>query len=508
METTSKRNDENKIELTVTLTSDEVKKYIDAAYKTAGKARIPGFRPGKAPRRVLENFFGGKSYFLAQATDDIVKETIPLAIDQEGNVPLDKPDVPELGIVEEGKDFAYTVVFTVRPVLELSSYDPVEIELPSVEPSTEEVEAQIETMLQYYIDIQDVFDRPVKEHDSVRLKLDLSAYDDESRPFSGEDVPYELNSAVMPPDFDNHLMGMTIGETREFDYKLPVDEGEETAEGKVAHAVATLLGIKEKIKPDLTDEWVKAELEYESIQDFRDRISESLRSKKQEEIASLKVRLTAEELASRLLGEPSDAFVSHNEQDMYREFFQTLQNNNQTFDSFLAKANTTAEGFREGIKMQAKSNAAEAIALAALARHLGLEVTDEEIREEFYTSGVEDPENLYKQWKENGRLSEIRDGLLMVKASKHLNDNAVVFEPGKKPASKKAAEVAEAAAAAAAADLAEAAELAEAVKLALAAKSAEAAEPAEATAAAEAAEPEKADKPAKAKTTAKPKKTE
>ncbi|MDR1082759.1 MAG: trigger factor family protein, partial [Coriobacteriales bacterium] len=89
LETTSKRNDENTIELTVTIFADEVQRRIDAAYKKASKVRIPGFRPGKAPRRVLENHYGGHEYFQAQATDELVKETFPLAIDAEGHVPLD-----------------------------------------------------------------------------------------------------------------------------------------------------------------------------------------------------------------------------------------------------------------------------------------------------------------------------------------------------------------------------------------------------------------------------------
>jgi trigger factor len=436
LEITSERNDENKVEMTVTIPADEVQKHINAAYKEAGRARIRGFRQGKAPRRVLENYYGGKEYFQAQATDALVKETCLLAIDAEGYVPLDKPEVAELELAVEGNEYTYSMSFEVRPALELSSYEPIQIELPSEEPTPEEIEEQIDTMLGYYVDFENVTDRPVQQGDFLTLEMEVTRDDARLEALSGDSIPHEIGSGSMPTSFDEQMLGAAIGETREFDFAASSEEVGQANAGESSHAVVTVKEIKAEIKPDLTDAWVKEQLEFDSVDEFKTRISDSIRARKQRELASLKERLISEELASRLQGEPTDMLITQTEQELYRDFFTSLQRNNQTFDGFLANAGTTPDVFRKDIREQATELTAQTLALDALARHLGLEITDDEIHKEFESSGAEDPEELYQQWKDNGRLSEIREGLLRVKAANYLNENAEVFEPGTKPAAK------------------------------------------------------------------------
>jgi len=439
LDTTSKRNDENKIEMTITFSADEVKKKIDSVYKVAGKARIPGFRPGKVPRAVLDKYFGGKAYFLVQATEELIEGNLSTLIDQAGHVPLDKPDLSTVGILEEGKDYVITTSFTVRPLLELSSYDPVQIELPDENPTPEEIEDQIGLMLQYYSYHREVTDRPVQEKDLVEIDLSMDTDDGQGQPLVEENIPYELGSGLMSADFDEHLIGMKIGETRQFDFKLLPVNKTETEDVKLSHAVVTLNAIKEITRPELTDEWVQETLEYDSVQDFRDRIIETLKVRKRNALKDLKERLVLAELVAQLEGEPPAVLITQAEEDIYREFFASLQESNLTLDSYLASKNMNAEAFREDVKKQASSYAAQALALDAVARKLGFEVTDEEIKEEFASSGIEDPEALYEQWKSKGRLSEVREGILRMKASKYVIENAEVFETGKKPTAKKPA---------------------------------------------------------------------
>ena len=439
METTSTRNEENKIALTVTFAAEEVQKHIDAAYKQAAKVRIPGFRPGKAPRKVLENHYGGKEYFQAEATDDLMRQSLPLAIDSQGYVPLNKPEIGDLDLVEEGKEYSYTATFTVLPVLDLSSYDPVQIELPDEEPTTDEIDQQVDVMLDYYIDFSDVTDRAVEAGDFLMLETEMTSDGERIESMSGDSIPHNLGSGNMPKDFDNQLLGMEIGQTKEFDLSFAGGEGNLVDEDKQAHAVVTVKGIQSRQKPELTDEFVKEWLEFDSVDEFRTRIADSLRARKKSELASLKERLISAELAERLNGEPSDLLITETEQGIYRDFFNTLQRSNQTLDTFLSNANISPEDFRDDIHRQATEVAAEALAFDAFARHLALEVTEDELREEFKLSGAEDPEALFAQWESNGRLSEVREGILRTKAARAVAEAAEVFEPGKKPAAKKAA---------------------------------------------------------------------
>ncbi|MDR1713778.1 MAG: hypothetical protein LBR39_06480 [Coriobacteriales bacterium] len=337
MDTTSKRLEDDRVELNVTIDAAEVDKSVTAAYKEAGKARIHGFRPGKAPRHVMDNVFGGKEYFLGQATDSLVKATFPLAIDAEGYVALDSPDFEELQLVEEGKDYSYTLTFGVTPQLELSSYDPVEVELPSAEADEAEVENQVQVMLSYYVDL----------------------------------------------------------------------------EGN---------------KPELTDEWVKEQLDYEDVADFRNRIAESIKAQKAMELPQLKERLILDALIKRVEGEPPAVLVSGTEQDIYRDFFNSLQRSGLTFDGWLAQRDITPEAFRADAHQQAVEGATQGLALDAVARHEQFEVTEAEILAEFERSGAENTQALYEGWKNSGRLSELREGLLRMKALEHLKETAIVTE--------------------------------------------------------------------------------
>lgn len=343
METKSKSLEGNNLEITVTLSSEEVQKEIDAAYKEAGKNRIPGFRPGKAPRKILENHFGGKEFFQAQATDELVRVFTPLSADELKVVPLGSPEFSEFDLAVEGEPFTYSFSLEITPELKLSSYDPVQIELPSLEPSEEEMQTQIDALL---------------------------------------------------------------------NYNLTTDE-----EGK-------------EHRPELTDAWVKETFEFESVDELKERLADSLRQQKEQDIPLLKEARSASALAKRLEGEVPNSLIQQTEQDRYRDLFQSLQQQHMTLDSYLEMQGLTPESFREHIRDQAVENATMSLALDALAKNLGLETSEEEMLEEFEKSGAKDPKKLFEDWRKNGRLSEIRQGLLRMKAARHLYDTAEIFEPG------------------------------------------------------------------------------
>jgi trigger factor len=176
-------------------------------------------------------------------------------------------------------------------------------------------------------------------------------------------------------------------------------------------------------------------LEFEDVVDFRMRIAETIKKQKEREIPQMRDRLINNELAARVQieGEPPAELVSANEQSIYRDFFASLQRQGMTFDAFLANSNITSEQFRNDAHRQALELTIQELAFDALARHLKLVVTDEEIVEEFEKSGALDPAALLKQWKDNGRLSEVREQILRYKAAERAQQDAEVFEPGKKP---------------------------------------------------------------------------
>jgi FKBP-type peptidyl-prolyl cis-trans isomerase (trigger factor) len=343
LETTSEQLEVGKARISVTVAAVDADRRLASAYRQAAKNRIPGFRPGKAPRQVLNNHFGGKDYFLAQATEELVREYTPLAVDAEGLIALGRPEFDEFTMVQEGADFSYAFQLEVIPQLELSSYDPIQIELPSADPTEEEIKEQLTSLLEYYV-----------------------SEDEDGQP----------------------------------------------------------------VLPELTDAWVKETLEFENVEELRNRLTDSLRERKQEGLPALREFLSSQEIARRLVGDVPEAMVRQTEQDNYKDLFQSLQNQRLTLDAYLQANQLTPEAFRDSMHAQAHQSAAIALALDALARHLKLSVSDDELKEEFEGSGAQNSEALLQRWQSSGRLSEIRQGILRMKAARHVQDTAEIQAPG------------------------------------------------------------------------------
>ena len=456
METTLKQLDNNKVELTVSLGAEDVDAAVKAAYRDGAQARIPGFRQGKAPRHVLDNFYGGEEYFLAQATDDLVKETYPKAINENDLVLLDEVDFGELDSVKEGQPYTYQMSFTVAPELQLSSYDPVSVELPSEDPSDAEVQAQMDMMMEYYVDFEEVSDRASAPGDILHLKLEVTRDGAPVDGLCGDDMPYELGIEAMPEDFEKHFLGVAAGAELEFDFDLGADtkpaavpdeseqpaadadaaadaeaadaEAAAAAKPVVMHAQATVHRIEAKHVPELTDAWVKETLEYESVDHFKALIYDSLKIKKSGQTADIKERRVLAAIAARVRGDLPEQLVSQTEKEIYRDIYMSLQEQGMSLDAFLANGQMTPESFRNDVGEQAIENTRQAMALDAWALHFGIDVSEEEIMDEFEKSGADDPKDMYTRWQEAGRLPEIRQGIKRMKASEQLLDQAIVTE--------------------------------------------------------------------------------
>jgi trigger factor len=261
----------------------------------------------------------------------------------------------------------------------------------------------------------------------------------------------------MPEAFDKNIKGMKIGDEKEFDFSFENDPLEALEGLKEMHVKAKLKNIRLKKLPELTDIWVKETIAFEGVDELKQRITDSIKDQKGRELPALKERLVANEIEARLEGEPTDLVVRQTEQMLYRDFFENIQRLQTTFDQYLANNGITAEVFQESIHQQAISNAKMSLGLDAAARHFGYEVSEEEVIEEFKMAGAPDHVALYEEWKAEGRLSEIRIGLLRMRAAKQLADTAEVFAIGTKPAPKKSKKAAKA-------KKADAADKAEAVK--------------------------------------------
>ena len=429
--TTSIREEDGKTQVAIELTEQEVKKHIDSFFKDLAKNRIPGFRPGKAPRKVLERNFGGHEAIYAEITSDMVNEVLPLALDSKDVIFIDDPKLVDEKVesVEDGKPYTFEVYGEVAPKLTLTSVEPVEIEMPPATATDEEIEAQLESLRDYYYEFEEV-DRAAEEGDYVMMSIDAKADGVAVDALNSPSRLVELGSDALPKELTDQVLGMKKDETKEFDFEVAEDD-EQLADfkGKTIHAEVTVSKVQTKELPTLDEEFAKR-IGFDTLEQTREEIANQINTQRERQLPELKERRCVEALAKRIEGEIPESYINYSRDEVLREFFNNLQSAGITFDQFLAQPGISADEFRADLDDEAKENAEQSLALDALFEARGMELTDADIDEQFQV--VDDPAAARKSWEESGRMSLLREGIRRSKAAQWLIDNAIVTEEAAK----------------------------------------------------------------------------
>lgn len=412
--------------LAVKLTVD--KKDVDAAvaktYKDiARQYNFQGFRRGHAPRPVIDGIIGRQAV-LAEATNDLLTEAEPLMLEELDVVPVKQPDYgKDVAPAKEHQDYTVDVTIEVRPEAELDSYEPVAITMPPEEATEAEIDQQIDTLMSYRTTYEDVEeDRAVEPEDHVQATIVSKS---NLRQYEGDDRLLDLGQV------DEHLrdgiVGMKKGETKDVSWTLEHQhEDGHTHEIEFA-ATVTVNGIKHPVTPELTEDNVKSDLGFDSIQDLRDAIKEEIEEDKKHSLPELKEDRVVEEVGKRLTLEkvPSD-YVDQVFNEIANQFLTQLQRQGMTLDLYLKARNISADDFLADLHQQSEERARQSLALDALAAHQGFDATDEDVRNEFEKAGVEDVDKSIEDFRKQGRLPGIRESIKRTKAVDWLAETAEV----------------------------------------------------------------------------------
>lgn len=417
------REDDGKTQVTVTLTAEEVKPYIDGMFKELGKNRIRGFRPGKAPRKVIEQTYGGHEAIYDEIAERVINGEAGKAADSQDVLFITDPEFEDFETIQDGEPFTFSMYAKVKPEVQLLSAEPVEITLPPETATDEEIDAQVEALRNYYYTFETVEGRAAANGDHVMCAISATA--------NGEDIPalasssrlIELGSGMMPESFDKEVIGMNTGDTKEFDFELESPADYDLEENQPIHATVTLNEIRNRVVPELDEEFAK-KIGVDTIEDLRKQIADAINKQREEQLPAMKERRCVDALAKRIHGEVPQSYLNFTRDDVLRDFWNNLQQQGLTFDQFLANNGITADDFQKDLEAEAKEVAEQSLALDALYKELGLEITEEEIDAEFQV--VDNPEEVRKQWEEAGRMASLREAVRRSKASKWLVENAIV----------------------------------------------------------------------------------
>lgn len=431
--TTSEPLAGDNVKLTVTASADEVDKAITAAYaKIGGKIRVPGFRKGKAPRPVIDNIYG-RPNVMAEATEQLVNDTYPRAIDAEELRPIESPDTGELETVEPGTEYTYEVEVSVRPELELESYQNIEVEVPPKDVTEADIDAQIDDLRERFGSLAPVEGRGVDAKDHVLVSF-IGYVDGET--YEGNQVDkylYEMSRGLMPKAFDDGLLGMKPGEEKRIEFVVPETSSNQEFWGKTAQFDLTVHEIKATELAPLDDGFAQ-QIGFDTVEAMRDDIRKRLVTQKQYAWQHTKEKRAREEIARRTPGEIPEAMIEGRKRGLLQDFVHELEAKGTTIEAYTAATGTTTEDLNATVSADAEELIREDLALESLFRKLGMKVTEEDLDREFEEMGratKETAEQARAKWTEMGLLPVIRDGVMRRKAVEWLMENVteVVVDP-------------------------------------------------------------------------------
>ncbi len=424
METKFERLDDDKVKIDVTFDVAEVDEAIDSVYDEVKKsARIPGFRKGKTPRKVLEHQFG-PDYFGANATVNLIEKHSPEIVDSNGYVPYGDYDYDADEAAKQGEAYSYSFTIQVKPEYELTSTDPVSVQALKTDATEKEIDERIDTLLNYYVDLNHI-DGPAKETDIVAISQECFVNGEEIEEGHKDYRSIIMEADTVSQEFKDQLLGTNVDDKKEFvathdDLDLPEEYGDKI------DVKIEVQNITEKIVPELTDEWVKENCGVDSVDKFREQIATEIAKNKKIESDTLKVEACLEELASRLEGDAPDYMIEAETSKILRRIYTQLQSQGYTLDQYLMVTSTTPDDFYEDTKKKAKLSAKECLALDALARAQKIECTEEDLQDTFEKVDPDNADELRREWESEYQMSVLREEVIRDKASKWLSENAIV----------------------------------------------------------------------------------
>jgi trigger factor len=362
-----------RVKLTVEVPFDELKPSMDAAYRKIGQqVRVKGFRPGKVPPRILDQYVG-RATVLEEAVNEALPRLYGEAVRENSLEVLGHPEI-DVTSFADGDQLAFTAEVDVRPEIELPAYEGVEVTVDAAEPTDERVEAQLESLRERFATLKSV-ERAAQTGDYVSIDLAATIGGEPVEDATANNLSYEVGSDSLVEGLDDAIVGLAAGESKEFETQLRAgDRGGETAQ-----ATVTVRTVKEKEVPALDDDFAQTASEFDTLDELRADVRSRL-----ERVARLQQGVQARDRALEVLLEKVDVpmpehvlsdEVSYRKQSMD----QQLQAAGMTKEAYAGFEDKTVEQLDEEIEEGARQSIKAQFVLDAIARKEELTVSEAEL---------------------------------------------------------------------------------------------------------------------------------
>ncbi len=416
-----------KKKLSVEIDAKEVSKKLDDAYgKIRKTTKIPGFRPGKVPRKILESYFGKQVE--ADVASELVNESFRDAVDEMNAFPLSQPEL-EKGPVKLGEKFLYSATMEVRPEIEVKDYLGLEAEKEIVSIGEDEVQKRLEQIREGNGKLESLKeDRPIQEGDFVVINYQGFENDQPLEGIKDENFLLNVGKGDFHKRFDEALVGLSKDDKTEFVVEFEEDYYNNHLKGKTVRFEVSIIDIKERNLPELDDEFAKSlGADFEDLKGLKEQIKKNVVAQEENRVER--------DLKRRLLGKISERTEFEIPQvlvDAEVDFsIRSLQSNFQRGGSSFEKAGISPEMLQQQFRPSSESRVKERLILGQIAQQDDITVSDDEFTEglEKLAKGMgQDVETIRKYYEARGEVDILKEQMLEEKTLGYLVENAKIKE--------------------------------------------------------------------------------
>lgn len=412
--------DQHKVTLTIEVPAKDVTKGIAQAVKRiAGQVNIPGFRKGKAPRRILEMNFG-KEAILEEAFDTLAGRAYQEALRANDLTPVSEPEI-ECVAFEEGKDLVFKATFVKRPEVILGDYKGLEAEKGDMTVTDEEIQEQLDN-------IRNQQAKMVVAAEGAKIETGDFAVIDykgsvDGTPFAGGEAksyPLEIGSGNFIPGFEDQLIGHVAGDDVKVTVTFPEEYHAKELAGKEAVFEVHVNDIKRKELPELNDEFAKEASSYETFEELKADLKKQMEVDKNRRVMDAYATELVQKAVENSTVDIPEIMVEERVEQMIQELAMNMESRGLSLDQYFQFSNQTLDGLKAEYKESAAKNVRTDLVLEAVAKAENIEVTPDDLNMEVFTMARQfgaDPKEVWNVIAKEGRVSMLANSVARKKAA-------------------------------------------------------------------------------------------
>ena len=434
------KQEKSAVQLVIEIGGEEFEAAVQKAYlKQRNKINVPGFRKGKAPRKIIEGMFGS-GVFYEDAINELYPKAYAEAVEQEK---LDVVSWPNVEVVEAGKDgLTFKATVTVRPEVKLGEYKGLTAEKEEVKITDEDIDNELKPYINRASRMVTV-EREAQNGDTV--VIDFEGFKD-GVPFDGgkaEGHSLELGSGAFIPGFEDQLVGTKAGDEKDVNVTFPEEYHAEELAGAPVVFKVKVHEVKEKQLPTIDDEFAKDVSEFDTLEAFRKDLADKLTQRREAQAKRAFEAAIMEQVMDNMEVEIPDAMVAYETDQMVEDMARRVQAQGIPFEQYMAMTGMTIDIVRSQAAAAAMERVRRDLALGAVVAAENIEISDEDLEAEYKRLADEYHMEL-DQVKAAAPAEDVKKGLALQKAEQVIYDSAKVGKaPAKKKTTKNKAEEAE-----------------------------------------------------------------